>query len=253
MPSTRCGPSGNQSESSRHTRVARRARSRTGRASARSTCAAARPAAAASRPNEGASASAIARTRSARPSSASSSGTHSRRRWTRLPKSRPAGAGRGRRGRGRGSRREAGGGDGRVRPLRGAGHELLPLRLPARGHRVAALGARERPQLAAAPGHLGRGDRLRVDHAHVGVRRRGQAVDELLPEAAHVGVDRRPGDDEQVARARAGHVQQPPRLRPRLLLLPPHERVPVRRLAAARGSRSRSGPRPTAARSSIGE
>ena len=142
------------------------------------------------------------------------------------------GAGR-RRGRGSGPRGEARGGDRRPRPLRRAEEEVLPLRLPARGDGVAALGARQGPQLPAPPRHLGPRERFRVHHPHVGVARRRQAVGELLPEAARVRVHRRAGDHEEVARARAGHVEEPPRLRAALLLLPPHERVPVGRLAAA--------------------
>ena len=178
---------------------------------------------------------AIARTRAARAGPSSSSGIHSSSRCTRLPKSRPpvlatAATGGGAPARARGaSPRRARYGRSAARATSSRARAL-----PARGH------ARRRPRRSTSahssrprPGVSGRGSvsasTTRTSASPVG----GQRVDQLLPEAADRGVDRRARHDQQVARARAGDVEQPPRLGARLLLVLAHEHVPAGRLAAA--------------------
>ena len=234
MPSTRWAPSGNQSASSRHTRGdaprpvhdgqgegpldlrrgARRRPRRRGRTRAR-----------APRPSRGGA----PRARRPRPRGAPTRG----------------GGGRGCRSRARRPRRRRARAAGPSAPRGG-------WRRPARSSRSAARATRSfrsafqraataSPPSAFAIAHSSRPRPPTSDRGTASAsttrtsasRRRGQAAStSVLPELAHVGVHRRPGDDQEVARARAGHVEEPARLRPPLLLLPPHEGVPVRGLAA---------------------
>ena len=98
-----------------------------------------------------------------------------------------------------------------------------------------------------APRDLGPRERLRVHHAHVGVARRRQRVDELLPERPERRVERR-ARDRPAGRARACRPRRAAAAPRRAPSSPPGARArPSRAAGSRRGSRSRSGPRPRAA------
>ena len=124
-------------------------------------------------------------------------------------------------GGGRAARGQARGGDRHVAARSAPRATQLAPRccLPARGHRVAALGARRAPQSRARVPALGRASVSASTTRTSASRRGGQRVDEVLPEGAERGVERRPRHDQQVAGARAGDVEQAPRLGAGLLLL----------------------------------
>ena len=96
--------------------------------------------------------------------------------------------------------------------------------------RVPSAGAGQGPQIGAWRRILRQA--LRVHDLHVRVGGVRQARLKLAPEVPAARVRWRLGNDEQVARPRAGHVEQAPRLGPRLALLALDEGVPVRGLAA---------------------
>ena len=230
-------PCGSHTGSSRHTRDAARARCITGRARARRAASPARRAASGSRPNDGASASAIGPARSG-----ASSGIHSRMRCTRLPKSRPPPAPAAETTAGGAVRAgHPGGRDGNERAVATpSSMRALARGVPARGHRVPALGARTATRKSIAGSRSPRRGSVSAsttrtsasDAAGSGFTRSRQNE----PVRASCGGAR---DHEQVARPRARHVQQPARLRPRPRLLLRDQLRP----SPAAGSRAR---KPTA-------
>ena len=123
--------------------------------------------------------------------------------------------------------------DGHEGPMRRRLQELAAARAPSarrwRRRPPASASSRRSPPLSSRSMVGGSPASTTQD---VGVGLRGQRGDEVLPEGAHARVRRRRGDDEEVARARAGDVQQPPALGVGADLLLGREHVPARRLAA---------------------